>query len=403
MKPVKILLVCRMFPPPIEDGMTRYVYLLAKYLMEQGQEVTVLASGRNPRGRLRQEIVADIPVYRHPVLQNLKYATTRNKTYEKILTGIIREKEIHVVVLQHPFHAEGAINVRSALLNSGSFKRKVLPLVYICHTASLVEKQIRDIEPGYIHDVRNEVLERKAFHQSDTVIAVSETLKNNLKKLYGIPGEKIIHVRTGIERIKPSFDLSIHRELRALKKKGFLVVLYVGRESWEKGTDLLPGIIKATLERNKKVYFALIGIEKSRWAEFALTSQVILLPWLDDRALFGVYEMTDVLMVPSRRDSMPYVMLEAMSMGVIPVVSDCDGPGEVILHGENGLKSSYTIRDGKVFIDPVPFAEKIIAVAENRELADKIRYSAKRYTENHHRMDQQINSFLQVIHHLTEL
>ena len=50
-----------------------------------------------------------------------------------------------------------------------------------------------------------------------------------------------------------------------------------------------------------------------------------------------IIRQSDLLVLPSRREGLPNVMLEAMSCGVCVIASSCPvGPSEVITHRENG-------------------------------------------------------------------
>ena len=50
-----------------------------------------------------------------------------------------------------------------------------------------------------------------------------------------------------------------------------------------------------------------------------------------------IMRKSDLLVLPSRREGLPNVMLEAMSCGVCVIASSCPvGPSEVIVHRENG-------------------------------------------------------------------
>ena len=83
----------------------------------------------------------------------------------------------------------------------------------------------------------------------------------------------------------------------------------MGRESWEKGTDLMPEIIQSVADLTEGAVFVLIGIDRRRWFRYLLPPQTYMMPWLDGAKLTALYRLCHVLIVPSRRDSMPYVLL----------------------------------------------------------------------------------------------
>ncbi|MBD5604209.1 MAG: glycosyltransferase family 4 protein [Candidatus Eremiobacteraeota bacterium] len=78
---------------------------------------------------------------------------------------------------------------------------------------------------------------------------------------------------------------------------------------------------------------------------------------VDRTALFEIFERTDVVLAPTRFDGFPGFVLEAMSRGVVPVLSDAEPMGEIVTDGV----------DGFVVSPPTPerLAATIVALFEN--------------------------------------
>ena len=53
--------------------------------------------------------------------------------------------------------------------------------------------------------------------------------------------------------------------------------------------------------------------------------------------LFALFESSDIVLAPTRLDVLPGFVLEAMSCGVVPILSDADSMNEIISSGTEGF------------------------------------------------------------------
>jgi glycosyltransferase involved in cell wall biosynthesis len=98
---------------------------------------------------------------------------------------------------------------------------------------------------------------------------------------------------------------------------------------------------------------------KTMIAELSLGQQVQVLPWKDDLGL--VYAGIDMLLIPSRFEGVPLVMLEAMSAGVPVVASNVDGMAELL-----PSEWLFPFGDSKALIDRLQY----VAAADNTEILE---------------------------------
>ena len=385
---LNFLIISRYFPPPVKDGMTRYAESLAKGLQKAGHRIIVLTGSlEENNNRLTFKDRNGIRVYKHISIENLKLKNESWINLSRIIKRIAKKHEINHIIIQHPYHAHAAIKVKESLR---------IPVHYICHTASLVEVKAREIEPGINRDIINEQQESYAFRKSNTVICVSKILRRNLKILYNLKKNNIFYVPTGIEILKPRNSQKV-KEIIDNIPRNKKIVLYVGRDSWEKGTDLLPGIIEETTSKTQIPFFVIVGIHRKNWSSFIYSKQTILLPWLTQNELNYLFSRCHILVIPSRRDSMPYVLLEAMGNSVVPIVTNNDGPGELIIDRHNGLKVSYKFIKGKIQINPTEFARKINMLIDNNYLHNKLSGNAFQTISQNFTVNKNIHEFLKVI------
>ena len=76
-------------------------------------------------------------------------------------------------------------------------------------------------------------------------------------------------------------------------------------------------------------------------------------------------------MLPSRYEGFGLALLEAMAAGVPVIAADVDGPGELLVHGSNGLKFKVGSAED--------LAEKIIDLARRPKDAARIAETARNF------------------------
>lgn len=167
-------------------------------------------------------------------------------------------------------------------------------------------------------------IEKRLVPKSDYCCTVTADLRDELMS-YGCDGEKIEIVPNAVD-VPDSNDLPSSanaREALGLRTDA-LILSCIGRFSREKGQDILLDAIHAACLRHLdyQLVFAGDGPEEGqakRWVrDKDLSDRVVFLGHLDDVSL--VYSATDLLVVPSRSEGVPNVVLEAFSRS-IPVVA----------------------------------------------------------------------------------
>lgn len=150
-------------------------------------------------------------------------------------------------------------------------------------------------------------------------------------------------------------------------------VCYLGRISWEKGVDLLVEAAEHVLTKIPDAVFLVGGspytpadasykrsIEQSV-EDRHLAPRFRLLGHIEDRRAF--IAKAGVFVLPSRRESLGLVLLEAMSLEKPVVAFDIDGPGEIVTDRKEGL----LVEPG----DVEGLAEAIISMLRDTDLAER--------------------------------
>ena len=177
--------------------------------------------------------------------------------------------------------------------------------------------------------------ERVGLELSDSVVAVSPWLKQDLSNFYGHYSGKIGLITNGIDLdfFNPS-EISISREdffaeRGIAKAAGKKVVLHASSLDFRKGTDLVVDAAKSLLKARDDLLFIFSGIFGSKeYADMVFSlidkypGSVHYIGHTRYEDMPALYHFSDVLLHPSRYEPFGLAVLEAASMGTVPVVSD---------------------------------------------------------------------------------
>lgn len=154
---------------------------------------------------------------------------------------------------------------------------------------------------------------------SDYVVAISNDMQRAYVLKHGVPPTKCPVIHNGMR--DPGHDGNFDQ-----KSPGVLRVVYAGEFSRRKGADLALRAMLTGHEAWRGVELDWFGAAPER-----VTKRVAGLPHvrLHGRVprdeLLGTLRMADVFLLPSRAEGCPMAMLEAMSMGIVPVTSNGTG------------------------------------------------------------------------------
>jgi glycosyltransferase involved in cell wall biosynthesis len=201
---------------------------------------------------------------------------------------------------------------------------------------------------------------KKISFQSDKLITVSNAITKHLITEFNVKANKITTMYLPQEDVIENQSSQLYRDLGI--SKDIRVLLFTGRISIIKNVDNLLKAYEIVYKRFENVILILCGsIESKKIGSMIkkLAAPVILLePRRDNQILYSV---ADIILLPSRIDPFPFVMIEAGSYKKPFIGGNTGGIAEFIEDGINGL-----------LIDPEDseqLAEKIIYLLNNTEFA----------------------------------
>jgi len=168
-------------------------------------------------------------------------------------------------------------------------------------------------------------------------------------------------------------------------------ILSIGRLTFQKGYLIGLLAIKELIAVFPNVKWHIVGDGPQKEEllihiqNLGLSDHVILAGKKDRKEVLGFYEQTDIFFLPSVSEGIANVVLEAMSMELPVVSSDCSGMPEVITDALNGyLANNY---------DHKMMAEKLAMLCSDFEMRKKIGQMARQRIIEDYTLDRQISLF----------
>lgn len=202
------------------------------------------------------------------------------------------------------------------------------------------------------------------------------------------PGRRTRMVYNGIE---PPDRVDPDPRLAELRERGPLL-LFVAELAERKGVMTLLEAMLKVRDRHPEASLALAGDGPEREKlirradELGLGESVTFLGHADDIA--AVFSSADVFVSSSWAESLPYSVIEAMTLGIPTVATDVGGTREAIFDGRTGRLVPPR--------DPAALAEAINELLERREWACSLAEEARKLARVRFTLEQMIDGVLGV-------
>lgn len=381
---MKILILSDDFPPLAQGGAAAVAFNVARGLVNNGHDVSVITAVRNSKDAI-DYVLEGIKVYPFELSYNEKwraYLSLYNSRSGAFVKEII-EKIKPDVVHAHNIHNYISYNSLRIAKNSGA---KVILTAHDCmlfhygkFTDFINEKNINQLDNfDYkvsafdqiktfrfrYNPIRNLLIN---FYLScvDSVCAVSNELKKALEA-NGIKNVKVVH-----NAIDPAIWISDVVEVTNFKKEnkieGDKIVLFAGKLTKAKGGEELIKALSLVKSKLQNTALVIVG-QKDTYTERLIKEaqnariKVVNTGWLSEKELPTIYEASDLVVFPSICfDTFGMVNLEAM-ISHKPVIATCfGGAKEVVVDNKTG----YIINP----FDIQTFADKMFDLLSNKNLA----------------------------------
>ena len=176
-------------------------------------------------------------------------------------------------------------------------------------------------------------INREIWRSAEYVVANSLGLQKLAKKFMLDVNHVMIPAGVDVKKFTPKIKIEVNTKVK---------LLFVGRLVNQKGIDVL---LDALYKLDSKNLWSLNIVGDGPLKEILnesvfrlkLENNVNFLGWKDRNDLPSIYKENDILILPSRDEGMPNVMLEAMASSLPIIGSRVSGMDQVIINNKNGL------------------------------------------------------------------
>jgi len=382
---MKILMFGWEFPPFNSGGLGVACYGLTRALSKFGHEVIfVLPKKLEVSSDFMKIIFADMPnvdikVFESYLKEYLTSASYRKLLLEKdedvyarnLYEEVIRyAKYAKKIAKEESFDVIHAHDWLSFLAGVTAKEISKKPLVVHIHATEFDRSGDNAIDQN-IYEI-----EKEGFQNADKIIAVSEATKNKVVEKYKIQPDKISVVHNGIDQDEIENITDLDNRILKLKKRGYKIVLFLGRITMQKGPDYFVKAAKKVLNYFPKTLFLIAGsgdMERELIEEVArlkISDKVLFVGFVRGAEKNKLYKSADLFVMPSVSEPFGLVALESVLNNTPVLISKQSGVSEVV---HNALKVDFWDVDEMV--------NKIIAVLKLKPLKKELVYNALKETK----------------------
>ncbi len=216
-----------------------------------------------------------------------------------------------------------------------AFVPEVVYAAHLLHGLPYVAHLHLDVGPsgwaGFLLRAYKPLILRPVLRAAATVVVFTDEQRSAVASKYGIDPARIAVIPNGVD------ETFFYAGQRVLHPKPRL--LFVGRLSVQKNLPLLFRALEGVSEQFETTLVGDGELEAElKEAVSDLRLQNVRFHGRADGAeLRELYRNADVFVLPSEREGMPLVLLEALAMGLPIVATDIPGNRDVVVHGQNGL------------------------------------------------------------------
>lgn len=390
---MKVLVLTTTFSRWKDDIMPAFVYELSKQLQESGFEIVVLAP--HHYGAKKFEMMDNMKVYRFPYFYPSRY---QKLVYNGGILPNIKESnlakiQVPLMLLSEFYYALKIIKKEKIDIIHSHW---IIPSGLVCSVLKLIFRKplIISVHGSDVALIRRPFLKsigKQILKNTDICTVNSTATRDSVLDVFRLNKKKIKIIPMGV-------DLNLFKPLsrriyRSNPERG-PVILTVGRLDKNKGfnylIDAMPKVIHKFPEA--KLIVAGIGHEKDN-----LTSQIKRLNLEKNTSMVGgvqnknlpiFYNMADIFVLPSLREGLGVVLLEAMACGTPVIGSNVDGITDIIINNETGILTMPK--------DSQNIAEKIIMLLSDRELRQKFSEKGLKFVKEKFSWDIVAKQFIEI-------
>jgi glycogen synthase len=376
LKPLRVAITARsVFPIHGMGGLERSVYDLARHLVRNGVEVTLITrtpSAAAPSDAVHPLVKAEFVPYRTFPFAGRRGTTVIDRSTAYPLFGA-RAGAVAAAMVE-----AGSVNVVhgfGASVLGYARRRSTLSAPLVLNPQGLEEFGATDPARARLKRIAYLPLRRAVVacaEAADAVIATDHALEPAVRQHLGVPDSKIATIPNALDLEELDALAAAADGIRIRREAGIkadeVVLLSVGRLEENKGFHVLAHALAALRDHSGRLArgpwrWVIVGAGPARGrleklvADLALSAHVVFAGKLPDPALHAWYEGVDLFVHPTLYEGSSLVTLEAMAHRRACVVTDAGGLPDKVTTGVNG----WIVRSG----DPGALAAALSGALEN--------------------------------------
>ncbi len=261
------------------------------------------------------------------------------------------------VVIHYNYPLDAASIVRDFFFMKVAHQRG-LPMVIHIHGGLYLFKEK---QPFFIKRILSEV-----FSWENPFIVLSDKEREQIKRLYGTKNVVVLPncVTVPTYNDTRSYDtLRYDTERGSYDTRGYendngngLQMLYLGRIEPNKGMDYLLEAMRILKEEGRAFTLHFAGVEQGKNGYIERFQSLLGERFIYEGVVSGnqktnLFKRCHVFVLPSFYEGLPISLLETMSYGLVPVVTDVGSIGEYVKDEENGLL--LKVKDSQSIVEAI--------------------------------------------------
>ena len=207
-------------------------------------------------------------------------------------------------------------------------RRRGIPMVIHIHGGLYLFKERKPFFIKWILD--------RVFSWDNPFIVLSEKEREEIQRQYGTKNVTVLPNCVEVP------DESLQFTVYSLQKDNGIHVLYLGRIEPNKGMDYLFEAMRMLKAKGQDVTLHFAGIEQGKNGYIGRFRELLGDHFVYEGVVSGgkkteLLRRCQIFVLPSLYEGLPISLLETMSYGLVPVVTDVGSIGEYVKDGVNGL------------------------------------------------------------------
>lgn len=239
---------------------------------------------------------------------------------------------------------------------------------------------------------------RKYAKLIDMNILANQIIQNILLQEYKEKPSKTAVIVHGVDTQTEFNPANINQELTTnIVPKDKFIVSYMGRFSEEKCPQKFVDIVDK-LRNYENIYFLMIGngpeyeLVKEQISKLSLTDKIYAPGFVEDNKPF--LKASDLLIIPSKIEGIPIVLMESLSLGVPVIASNVGGIPDVIIDSYNG----FVCQSNNIEC----FVSNIMKVYSDKNLQSFLKENARSYAKDRLDINKMNHKYKSLFLSLTE-